>query len=150
MQETQVRSPGSGRSPGGGHGNPCLYSCLENPMDRVAWWAAVHGVPRVRHDIATKQQQSCIHYIHLKILFVNYLSPQLYPWYMLCISWNIHRNRNFKSMKKRVINTGLNVYCVFYLHLLCLEDILRQSLYQQSKWFCFFRNLLLSVTFNNV
>ena len=31
--------PGSGRSPGGGHGNPLQYSCLENPMDRGAWWA---------------------------------------------------------------------------------------------------------------
>ena len=36
--------PGSGRSPGGGHGNPLQYSCLENPMDRGAWRAAVHGV----------------------------------------------------------------------------------------------------------
>ena len=34
--------PGSGRSPGGGHGNPLQYSCLENPMDRGAWRAAVH------------------------------------------------------------------------------------------------------------
>ena len=31
--------PGLGRSPGGGHGNPLQYSCLENPMDRGAWWA---------------------------------------------------------------------------------------------------------------
>ena len=36
--------PGSGRSPGEGTGNPLQYSCLENPMDRGAWWAAVHGV----------------------------------------------------------------------------------------------------------
>ena len=36
--------PGSGRSPGGGHGNPPHYSCLENPVDGGAWWAAVHGV----------------------------------------------------------------------------------------------------------
>ena len=36
--------PGSGRSPGGGHGNPLQYSCLENPMDRGAWRATVHGV----------------------------------------------------------------------------------------------------------
>ena len=36
----------SGRSPGGGHGNPLQYSCLENPMDRSAWWAAVHGVAK--------------------------------------------------------------------------------------------------------
>ena len=36
--------PGSGRSPGGGHGSPLQYSCLENLMDRGAWWATVHGV----------------------------------------------------------------------------------------------------------
>ena len=36
--------PGSGRSPGGGHGSPLQYSCLENPMDSGAWWATVHGV----------------------------------------------------------------------------------------------------------
>ena len=35
--------PGWGKSPGGGNGNPLQYSCLENPMDRGAWWAAVHG-----------------------------------------------------------------------------------------------------------
>ena len=38
--------PGSERSPGGGHGNPLQYSCLENPMDREAWWAAVHRVAK--------------------------------------------------------------------------------------------------------
>ena len=36
--------PGSGRSPGGGNGSPLQYSCLENPMDRGAWQALVHGV----------------------------------------------------------------------------------------------------------
>ena len=36
--------PGLGRSPGGGHGSPLQYSCLENPIDRGAWQAAVHKV----------------------------------------------------------------------------------------------------------
>ena len=36
--------PGSGRSPGERNGYPFQYSCLENPMDRGAWWATVHGV----------------------------------------------------------------------------------------------------------
>ena len=36
--------PGSGRSPGEGHGNPFQYSCLKNSTDRGDWWAAVHGV----------------------------------------------------------------------------------------------------------
>ena len=47
--------PGSGRSPGEGNGNPLQYSCLENPMDRGAWWATVHGgrtgkMPREYHS----------------------------------------------------------------------------------------------------
>ena len=36
--------PGLRRSPGGGYGSPLQYSCLENPMDRGAWWATVRGV----------------------------------------------------------------------------------------------------------
>ena len=39
--------PGSGRSPGEGNGYPLQYSCLENPMDRGAWWAIVRGSQRV-------------------------------------------------------------------------------------------------------
>ena len=38
--------PGLGRSPGEGTGNPLQYSCLENPMDREAWWVTVHGVAK--------------------------------------------------------------------------------------------------------
>ena len=54
MQETQVQSdPGSGRSPGEGNGNPVQYSCLENPMDREAWQAIVHGAQSVGHDLVT-------------------------------------------------------------------------------------------------
>ena len=40
--------PGLGRSPGEGNGNPLQYSCLENPMDRGAWQATVHGVSKSR------------------------------------------------------------------------------------------------------
>ena len=38
--------PESGRSAGGGHGNPLQYHCLENPMDRGAWWVTVHRVSK--------------------------------------------------------------------------------------------------------
>ena len=41
-----VLIPGSGRSPGGGNGILLHYSCLGNPMDRVAWWATAHGVTK--------------------------------------------------------------------------------------------------------
>ena len=52
--------PGLGRSPGKGNGNPLQYSCLRSPMDRVAWWAAVHRVTRLGHDLVIKQQQQQI------------------------------------------------------------------------------------------
>ena len=47
--------PELGRSPGGEHGNPFLYSCLENPMDREAWWTLVHGVLESDTTEATKR-----------------------------------------------------------------------------------------------
>ena len=44
--------PGLGRSPGEGNGNPLQDSCLENPMDREAWWATVHGVTKSRTQLS--------------------------------------------------------------------------------------------------
>ena len=46
--------PELGRSPGERNGNPLQYSYLENPMDRGIWWATVHGIARVRHNLAAK------------------------------------------------------------------------------------------------
>ena len=51
--------PGSGRSPGEGNGNPFQYSCLENPMNRGAWQVTIHGVTRVRHDLAINPPSPC-------------------------------------------------------------------------------------------
>ena len=45
MQETQVQ-PLGWEDPGGGHSNPLQYACLENPMDRGAWQAVVHGIAK--------------------------------------------------------------------------------------------------------
>ena len=47
--------PGSGKSSGGGHSNPLQYSCLENPMDRRAWWATAHGVPKSQTRLSDQQ-----------------------------------------------------------------------------------------------
>ena len=59
--------PGSRRSPGKGNSNPLQYSCLENPTDRRAWRATVHGVARVGHDLVTKPPL-------LDMLFIRYWS----------------------------------------------------------------------------
>ena len=79
--------PGLGRSPGGGHGNPFQYYCLENPMDRRAWWATVYRVAKswtrlkqlsvrscamtlVNKDIMQSERIQSQNTIYLLILFV--------------------------------------------------------------------------------
>ena len=52
--------PGSGRSPGGGHGNPLQYSCLENPMDRGAWQATVYRITKSRTEAAAAATGHCL------------------------------------------------------------------------------------------
>ena len=69
--------PGSGRSPGGGHDNPLQYSCLENPMDRGAWWATIHGVTKSQ----TLLKRLRLHSTHLLVSLglpssrLSFLSP---------------------------------------------------------------------------
>ena len=69
--------PGLGRSPGGGHGNPLQYSCLENPMDRGAWCPTVHGVANSQtrlKRLSTHTRRLCSMYqkLCLKILYKMY------------------------------------------------------------------------------
>ena len=71
--------PGSGRSPGGGHGTPLQYSCLENPMDGGAWWLQSMGSHRGRHewsDLACTHANGQIHFQFkcslLKDIFLNH------------------------------------------------------------------------------
>ena len=52
--------PWLGRSPGGGNGNLLQYSYLENPMDRGAWWVAVHGVTNSQTRLKQRSMQACI------------------------------------------------------------------------------------------
>ena len=52
--------PGLGRSPGKGNSNPLQYSCLENPMDRGAWWATDHGVTKNQTQLSVHTQHRLI------------------------------------------------------------------------------------------
>ena len=65
--------PGSGRSPGEENGTPLQYSCLENPMDRGAWWATVHGVAKDR----TRLSDQAHSYSHLYIWDLRLPIPEL-------------------------------------------------------------------------
>ena len=78
-----ISIPGLGRFPGGGHGNPFQYSCLENPMDRGAWWATVHGVTKSRsmHAIHASSEACCNGLNHIPLpppnSYVEILPPSI-------------------------------------------------------------------------
>ena len=73
---------------GEGNGNPLQYSCLENPRDKGAWWAAVYGVAQSRTRLKRLSMHSmhasvCVHthrYIINKSNFSNYGKQSFYPW----------------------------------------------------------------------
>ena len=74
--------PGSGRSPGGGHGNSHHYSCLENPTDRgEAWWAAVHRVAQSQTQLKRLSRHAFYH-IHIFV-------AAKYGWLINRIQYNI-------------------------------------------------------------
>ena len=68
--------PGSGRSLGEGNGSPFQYSCLENSMDRVAWWATVHGVTKTQTQLSDSACKKIV------ILHYNYFIIALIMWYI--------------------------------------------------------------------
>ena len=72
--------PGSGRSPGEGTGNSLRYSCLENSMDREAWWAMVYGIAKSQTGLSMQHKTKnspCLH-LTLALLLCHYLNHQLY------------------------------------------------------------------------
>ena len=70
--------PGSGRSLGGGHGNQCQYSCLENPMDRGVWWATVHVV--TKSWIQLKWLSMHAHMTRMDLNLCRGQTQELYGW----------------------------------------------------------------------
>ena len=73
---------GLGRSPGGGHGNPLQYSCLENPMDRGAWWATAHGVAKSQTRLMVTE-----HITHLIINSTIYIYIYICHTFMILLMW---------------------------------------------------------------
>ena len=70
--------PGSGRTPGEGHGNPLQYSCLENSMDRRTWQATVHGVTEELGTTEHVYSHSCFYSLFFKTIC-------LYKYVCVCI-----------------------------------------------------------------
>ena len=63
--------PGSGRSPGRGHGNPLQYSCLENSMDTGPWWATVYGVAKSRAQLVTNTFTLRVESLFFKVIWLS-------------------------------------------------------------------------------
>ena len=78
-----VSIPELGRSPGGGHGKPLQYSCLDNPMDRGAWWAAVHWIAKTWTRLKQLSMHTCIERIQLLTVM---LQSELFHWVFICLS----------------------------------------------------------------
>ena len=82
--------PGLGRSPGEGHGNPLQYSCLENPVNRGAWQATVHGDIQSRRSWSPRGSEQGYHRGNLELLSSIMRSPTFSPpsahklWENLC------------------------------------------------------------------
>ena len=96
--------PESGRSPGGGHGNPLQYSCLKNPMDRGPWRATVHKFAELdRTEYAHTHTYTHIYSINSKTLDRKVLHITLYVFISIsCISIyyspHIHREYMFSEL----------------------------------------------------
>ena len=85
--------PGSGRSPGGGHGNPLQYSCLENPMDRGAWRAIVHGVSKSQTQLSTHTCTVPFHCMYVPHLLYSFISGRpLRLFHVLAVVNNVPMN----------------------------------------------------------
>ena len=110
MWETRIRSAGSGRSPGEGNGNPLQYSWLENPMDRGAWRATVHGV--------TKSQTRLSNFTHFTSLVLGLVHtlrrcfPVISPSHSQRATLS-HINKNFK-----VIISSTSGMCIYNMEIL--------------------------------
>ena len=82
---------GPGISPEGGNGNPLPYSCLENAMDRRAWWATVHGVAESQTQLSTEHTHTTQ---KVKHPYKQYFLP-CYRWLSIFLTWYIQNKFNF-------------------------------------------------------
>ena len=106
--------PGSGRSPGEGIGYPLQYSCLENPMDRGAWWATVHGV--AKSDTTEVTQHTCV-------LVRVHACARTHTHTHTHTQWSCGEVSNFTSCCQKTMliyiksNTGVYMlWCNYYLY----------------------------------
>ena len=114
--------PRLGRYPGGRHGNPLQYSCLENPTDRGAWWATVHMVAESDTTEATSHTHT---HIHIMAILTGVV--------LICISLVISGFEHLFMYQRRYTNGNIFISCWPFKYHFC--EILIQI-------FCLFLNIL--------
>ena len=110
--------PGLERSPGGGHGNPLQYSCLENPLMRGAWWAIVH---RVAESDTTEATEHMLHMASLVTSFRpgEFFSPHNCMSQVLVIKFRTYIPIGSVSLERANTNntkTHIILYFLLYVH----------------------------------
>ena len=101
--------PGSGKSSGGGHDNPLRYSCLENPMDRGTWQAAVHWAAKSRTRLKWLHKHTYIHTTEVTTHTPHYHHPsgaKLFIWKKLVTLQETDYNGIFTSWRLVFLNSG--------------------------------------------
>ena len=111
--------PGSGRSPGGGNGNPLHYSCLKNPMDKRSLLGYRPWGCRVRHDLVTKQQQ--------KYSIVN-----MYHMFFIHSSGHLGCLHALAIVNSAAVNTGVRVSFLLIFFSGCMPRSGTAGLYGSS------------------
>ena len=103
-------TPGLGRSPGGGHGNPLQYSCLENPMNRGAWWGIVHRVAKNQAQLKwlsthTQKEREYIISVLLGSNANHYTLNYVGKWYVCCCwrVWEWRCRRSWRQHKWKLL-----------------------------------------------
>ena len=129
--------PGSGRSPGEGHSNPLQYSSLENPMDRGAWWAAVHGVAKSRTRLKWLSSHLCLSHSQTQVDMVymilwEKLKKYIYTYF---ISLNNIKQIFNEIFQIRTFLTNMAMFCAnLYMLWINLNYIMIKDKPFKHKW----------------
>ena len=123
-------APDSGRCPGGGNGDPLQYSCLENPMDRGAWRATVHRVPKSRTQLS---DLACAHTYACVCMCVN-------PHMAVCIYVSVYMH--VKKEQFWSLDCQVRVFCLAYVSFTEKISTIIFKLVDHSKSLSFLRLLM--------